>query len=437
MIPSVRLIMAFCLVLSCRASMAQTTPLAFQHVRLFDGHQTTEDTTVVIARGAIQAVAPDAPVPPGATVIDGHGKTLLPGLIDAHVHIHGALSLEEALVMGVTTELDMMSGPRMDAMLHQQENSQWADFRAAGILATVPGGHGTEYGTAIPTIDKPQQAEAWVQARIQEGSDYIKLVYGDSTIFGGRFPMPTLDKKTMAAIITAAHAHDKLAVVHINTEQDARDGLNAGADGLAHLFFGAGVSKDFGTFVAAHHAFVIPTLSVLSGTCDPIPVGASLTRDPNVQPWLMEGQKRRLKEGRRMMNTQRGMPFGMQTVSCTGAYKAVAQLVAANVPILVGSDAPNLGTAHGATVHGEMEELVKAGMTPEQVLASATSLAALQFHLAGRGSVLPGMRADLLLVNGDPTKNISDTRNIVGIWKAGAEVHRTRPTAEGNDGIQP
>lgn len=428
---------AFCLLACSHVAIAQTTPVAFQHVRLFDGHQTTQDTTVVISGGAIQAVAPDAPVPANATIIDGHGKTLLPGLIDAHVHIHGALSLEEALVMGVTTELDMMSQPRMDAMLHQQENSQWADFRAAGILATVPGGHGTEYGVAIPTIDKPQQAEAWVQARIHEGSDYIKLVYGDSTIFGGRFPMPTLDKKTMAAIITAAHAHDKLAIVHINTEQDARDALNAGADGLAHLFFGSGVSKDFGSFVAAHHAFVVPTLSVLSGMCDPTPVGASLTRDPNLQPWLTDGQQRRLKQGRRMMNTQRGMPFGMQTVSCTGAYKAVAQLVAANVPVLVGSDAPNLGTAHGVTVHGEMEELVKTGMTAEQVLASATSVTALQFHLAGRGSVMPGMRADLLLVNGDPTKNIRDTRNIVGIWKAGVEVRRTRPTAEGNDGIQP
>ncbi len=418
-------------------SPAQQTPVAFQHVRLFDGLQTTQDTTVVISSGAIQSVAADAVIPPGAQVIDGQGKTLLPGLIDAHVHIHGPLNLEEALVFGVTTELDMMSNPRMDASLHQRENSQWADFRAAGILATVPGGHGTEYGVAIPTIEKPTEAEAWVDARIREGSDYIKLVYGDSTIFGGRMPRPTLSKKTMAAIIVAAHARGKLTIVHINTEEDARDALDAGADGLAHLFFGSSVRKDFGAFVASHHAFVIPTLNVLSGTCDSIPVGEALTKDADLKPWLTTGQQRRLSEGRRAANMQRGGSLiGLPFVSCEGAHKAIPLLLAANVPVLVGTDAPNMGTAHGVSMHGELEELVKYGMTPQQALASATSLAAVQFHLAGRGRILPGMRADLLLVNGDPTQTIRDTRKIAGIWKAGTEVHRERPQGEGNDGIE-
>ncbi len=430
-------LVALCAVMVGPACRAQQTPVAFQHVRLFDGLHTTPDTTVIIAGGVIQAVAPDATIPPEAHIIDGSGKTLLPGLIDAHVHIHGPLNLQEAIVFGVTTELDMMSSPAMDASLRQHENSQWADFRAAGILATVPGGHGTEYGFAIPTIEKPQDAEAWVDARIREGSDYIKLVYGDSTIFGGRMPRPTLSKKTMAAIIAAAHARNKLTIVHINTENDARDALDAGADGLAHLFFGATVRKDFGAFVAAHHAFVVPTLNVLSGTCDAVPLGASLTGNPDLKPWLTAGQQKRLREGRRAANMQRGAAFvGAPSVSCEGAHRAIPLLLAANVPILVGSDAPNLGTAHGVTMHGELEQLVKDGMTPEQALASATSVAAVQFHLAGRGRIVPGMRADLLLVNGDPTHTIQDTRKIAGVWKAGAELRREVPHGESNEGAE-
>jgi imidazolonepropionase-like amidohydrolase len=412
-------------VCAATAAVAQHVPVAIEHVRMFDGQTTVEDVTVVMANGLIAAVGPAVEVPAGAVHVDGRGKTLLPGLIDAHVHIHGVRSLEEAMTFGVTTELDMMMQPSLAARLHASAESNEADFRTAGLPATVPGGHGTEYGMAVPTLTKAKDAQAFVDARIAEGSNYIKLMYGDSRVYGGRFQMPVLSRETMAAVIAAAHARGRMAVVHISTEEDGREAIAAGADGLMHLFVGPSVSKDFGRFVADHHAFVVPTLTVLQNSCGLTPGGFRLVQDPLIKPWLTGGQRTRLG----MMRERRWMQL-----SCDGAYQAVKQLRDAGVPVLAGTDAPNPGTAHGASLHGEMERLVEAGLTPAQALAGATSETAAAFHLSDRGRIAAGLRADVLLVDGDPTQNIRATRNIVQVYHQGVEVKRAVSTVGGDDG---
>ena len=100
------------------------------------------------------------------------------------------------------------------------------------------------------------------------------------------------------------------------------------------------------------------------------------------------------------------------------------------VPILAGTDAPNPGTAHGASVHRELRLLVDAGLTPAAALAAATSAPARAFKLSDRGRIAPGLRADLVLVNGDPTRDIGATRDIVTIWKRGVRVERPRAAPE-------
>jgi hypothetical protein len=106
------------------------------------------------------------------------------------------------------------------------------------------------------------------------------------------------------------------------------------------------------------------------------------------------------------------------------AMAAVRLLRAAGVPILAGSDAPNPGTAHGVSLHRELELLVEAGLTPPEALAAATSVPARLFGLSDRGVVAKGRRADLLLVDGDPTRDITATRDIAAIWKSGVPVER-------------
>jgi len=117
--------------------------------------------------------------------------------------------------------------------------------------------------------------------------------------------------------------------------------------------------------------------------------------------------------------------FGLPgKISCEGANEAVRQLKAAHVPILAGTDAGNPGTTQGASIHGEMELLVRAGLTPVEALRSATSATAAAFHLDDRGQIAPGKRADLLLVNGDPTTDIRNSRDIAAVWKAGHAIDR-------------
>jgi imidazolonepropionase-like amidohydrolase len=108
-------------------------------------------------------------------------------------------------------------------------------------------------------------------------------------------------------------------------------------------------------------------------------------------------------------------------------YASVMSLHNAGVDILAGSDVsepiPSLGgLAHGASLHEELQLLVAAGLTPIEALRAATSVPARRFNLTDRGMIVPGARADLLLVEGDPLTHISDTLNIIAVWRQGVQL---------------
>jgi imidazolonepropionase-like amidohydrolase len=418
------LLVSIALVVCARPAASQQTAILFQHVRVFDGVQVIPSTSVLIQDGRIRDIGPDLK-DPTAQIVDGTGKTLLPGFIDSHVHVHSAEALKQALIFGVTSEFDMMMAPRQMAALKNSEASSMADFWSAGLLATVPGGHGTEYGMEIPTITDAKKAQAWVDDRIAEGSDYIKLVYDDASEYGFRGTRPTLSKQTMQAIIDAAHKRGKLAVAHIGSEWQARDAIDAGADGLAHLFVGSGCDRNFGALVAEHHAFVIPTLTVLHSICGPGHSRRELISDPNLEPFLTAANLSRLRET---------FPSSSRGLSCDGANKAIKQLKVAGVSILAGTDAPNPGTTYGASLHEELVLLVEAGLTPGEALIAATSAPAQAFHVGDRGRIARGLRADLVLVKGNPAEDILATRNIVAVYKEGIKDDRDAYRSEAKGG---
>jgi imidazolonepropionase-like amidohydrolase len=391
---------------------------AVTNARIFDGERLIPRGTVVVRDGKIESVGADVKVPEGAERIDAAGGTLLPGLIDAHTHAFLG-GLDRALVFGVTTELDMGNAPAVVSRLREEQNRPGgapgrADLFSAGNLATVPNGHGTQFGLPIPTLTKPEEAQAWVDARVAEGSDYIKIAVEDFSAYGGS--RPTLDRATVAAVIEAAHARGKLAVVHVSTAASARQVIEDGADAIIHLFSDREADPDFAKLAAERKVFVIPTLTVLESS-NGIASGKSLTEDSRVRGFLTPEEIDNLGKSY-PAKTAGGMP---------AAYKTVSQLAAAGVPILAGSDAPNPGTAHGASIHRELELLVQAGLSPQQALIAATSAPARAFKLADRGRIEPGLRADLILVAGDPLKDILDTRNLVRIWKGGVLFERPVP----------
>lgn len=383
--------------------------------RIFDGHKVMEHTDVWVEGGKIKAMGNGLKVPTDVKVVEAAGGTLLPGLIDSHTHAWGD-ALKKAEVFGVTTELDMFTDIKfMQPTKKAQaagENLDQADLFSAGSLATAPGGHGTEYGVPVPTLTSPGEAQAWVDARMAEGSDYIKIILDDGHAYGHH--RPTLSMETIKALIEAAHKRSKLVVVHISTQEDAKAVIQAGADGLAHLFTDSAPDPDFASIAAAHHVFVVPTLTVLESVGS-VASGASLTTDARLEPYLTGDDTSNLKQS---------FPNLPPTISEKYAEQTVAHLKAAHVPVLAGTDAPNPGTAHGVSIHRELELLVRSGLTPVEALTAATSAPAVAFHLEDRGVIAPGKRADLLLVKGDPTRDILATRDIVSVWKLGVEDDR-------------
>jgi imidazolonepropionase-like amidohydrolase len=385
-----------------------------RHVRVFDGTRGIGTRDVLVRDGRISAVAPTLTAPAGAVIVDGTNRTLLPGFIDAHTHAFGD-ALADALAFGVTTELDMFTNvsEARDRRAEQKAGpvSGRADLFSAGVLATAPGGHGTEYGIAIPTIAAPESAQAFVDVRLAEGSDFIKIILDDGSAYGRT--IPTVSRATLVALVRAAHARRKLAVVHVGTLADARMAVGAGADGLMHLFVDRSPDAEFGRFVAAHRAFVVPTLTVLKSVVGDAQ-GEKLASDARLAPYLG--------------STGRGTllaSFAFHSkMSYAAAEETVRQLKAAGVPILAGTDATNPGTAHGISIHRELELLVSAGLTPTEALAAATGAPAKSFALGNRGRIAAGQRADLVLVDGDPTVDITATRAIVSVWKGGVLLDR-------------
>jgi len=411
-----KLLIAASLACALPAMAAETTLI--KDARVFDGQKVYARRSVLLEGGKIANADFKGKLPAGAKVVDGKGRTLLPGLIDAHVHAYRYLDLP--LLFGVTTQLDMFMPVTGMQAIHQRmakgENKDAADVFSAGILATVPGGHGTEYGFPIPTLTRPEEAQAWVDARIAEGSDFIKIVLEPG--WPGH-PMNSLDVPTVKALVAAAHKRGKLAVVHISKLDDARAALEAGADGLVHLFTAPSITPaDLQSFVKLaklHKAFVIPTFSVMESI-------AALREQDVLDDQQLAGLLD--KEQVAILKSSHGKEARPEIMKAPNAV--VAALRDAGVPLLAGTDAGNPGTLYGVSLHHEMLALTRAGLTPLQALAAATSAPAKAFHLPNRGRVATGFKADVVLVDGDPSTDILATRRIVEVWKDGETVSAAR-----------
>ncbi|HEX2285325.1 MAG TPA: amidohydrolase family protein [Mycobacterium sp.] len=368
-------------------------------VRVFDGEQTTTRTDVLIDGDRI--ATPDGQS--AHVVVDGAGKTLLPGLIDAHTHAFDG-NLAQALTFGVTTELDMFCLPANLARQRKlaAERDDVADIRSSGTLATAPGGHPSQLMTALQdaaafgdavgpfdTVASADQAKEFVDARLAEGIDYLKVVVDDGTVHGA--DLPVLAPDIVAVLVEAAHAAGLQVIAHAITAGEVEIALDAGVDALAHVWADAGpTTPELAARIAAQGVFVVSTLVYFE------------------------------------VISRHGSGAADHAVTGSGdnAVHTARVLHQAGVPLLAGTDATPFAPIHGESLHRELVLLTQAGLTNEEALAAATSVPAHHFGLADRGRIAPGLRADLLLVEGDPTRDIAATRSIVDVWRRGVRQPR-------------
>ena len=386
---------------------------AIVDVTLFDDEAFRRNQDVWVENGRVRRVGARLRLPEDLPRVDGRGHTLLPGLIDGHVHTFAG-TLADALRFGVTSVLDQFTDPALlaGARAARDEIARTgdADLFSAGMLATAPGGHGTQFGMAVEPLTEPADAAAWVRARKQEGSDWIKVVSEDGGAYRGE--IPSLNRETIAALIDAAHGEGLLAVVHVSSLEAALEAVSLGADGLVHTWFDAAIPEEDARSFAQAGVFVVPTLSVIMG----------LFGDSTGLRVLDETDESLVSPMQRQTLSNRfQVPEGPDPEV---ALENLRRLHAAGVRIVAGTDAPNPGTATGLSMHGELRLLERAGLESHEVLAAATSAAAEAFGIPERGRIAEGYIADLLLVRGDLEGDVSRSADIVTIWKDGYPVVR-------------
>jgi imidazolonepropionase-like amidohydrolase len=360
------------------------------NVRVFDGTGISDSTCVRIDGGEISAIGRDLDAA-GARVVDGAGGTLLPGFIDAHVHLHGADNLEQLTRAGITTALDMACWPPV--LVAELRNRRGVtDIRSAGIPATAPGStHSKMPGRPdAALLAGPSEAEDFVRDRLAEGSDYIKVIAD----------VPGPDQATLDAIVAASHRQGKLVVAHAARLVPYQMALAAKVDVITHVPLDAVVDDVSIAGLVQSRGVAVPTLTMM---------------DAVARKFFGRGAD--------------GAPDDESTRAGPGYHNAqhsVWLLHRAGVPILAGTDAnATVGVpaniSHGASLHRELELLVQAGLSPVEAIAAATWLPARHFGLADRGAVRVGLRADLVLIDGDPSAVITDSRRVHRVWCAGIE----------------
>jgi imidazolonepropionase-like amidohydrolase len=396
---------------SCQAP-GRSPALAFRDVRVFDGERTIPQATVIVKDGHIAAVGTDLAIPAGARVIEGEGRTLLPGLIDAHVHLEPNV-LRRSLIFGVTTEISMGDDPKdvIGLQTAQLEHGavDRADVFTSGWIVTPPGGHGAFPGS--PTLARLEDADAFIKARVEDGADHIKIVYqvgSSEQQFRQPGMIPVFQEPVMRAAVEAAHRYGMVVAVHVNSLEAAKEVAEAGAEVLAHVFFDQVADEEIIRLLLENEMFVTTTFGIHESLFHDSEWKEP--DDPRISPYLGPDEVGMLRS-----------LGGRERRQWTNMLESVRVLHEAGVPILAGTDMPEIS---GLTMHRELETLVSVGLDPEHALIAATSAPADAFGLEDRGRIAPGARADLLLVVGDPTANISVTRDIVGVWKLGVEADR-------------
>jgi imidazolonepropionase-like amidohydrolase len=380
----IRFFLVFATIVITSFSHRQNDPIEYdliiQNAKLFDGETIYDCATIFVKGGLIKKIITDSETSYKAkNVIEGRGYTIVPGLLNAHVHARKKEHTHEAVNAGVLTLLDLFNCEinTIDSLKILGNSSKaYAYYFSAGNTVTVPEGHCTQYGP-VPTISKADDVPEFIADRIAEGSDYIKLVIDRGA---ARNPRPTLDDEMLDIAIQTTRNHGLVSVVHISSRQDAIKASKFGVNVIAHIWRKetTEIANNELDVLLTNKVFIIPTLVV------------------------------------RNIASKKNEDINMDLI-----MKDVLTIHEAGVPLLAGTDSPGYKLNYGTSLFDELELLTQAGLTELEALKSATSNTSKAFNLGERGYIRQGYSADFILIQGDPTQDISDIRNISKVWKKG------------------
>lgn len=421
-------------------------------VNIFNGRdsliQVNKD--VLIGDGLIKEISDVIEPSDNILLVDGQGKTLMPGLIDAHVHLSGsgavpwenkkadiAYNLQAYLYAGVTTIYDLGGlAWDLEKISRKVENYEilGPSIYHTHIPITVKNSHPiplTELmlpwplnglvNTLSPTIENASEATELIEDYVKNEVDYVKIIC-DQIPPGS----PQMTFEQMKALIDATHAEGKKAFVHIGSPQNAVDAIKAGADVLAHGVWRGKLNEDQARFIAESGKPIIYTLAgfrnvahIHHGHFEPNTIDKQLIPSSIIDPVTLEKGKDVHKQ--EVMNKF----FENVADNSTHWQSNFSMLYKHGAKILVGTDSNLPGTYAGASYYQELDELKNFGMSNFEILSGATYFNSKIFlKNPDFGFVEEGRKADLLLIDGNPLDSLDLLKRPIMILKAGKVIKR-------------
>jgi imidazolonepropionase-like amidohydrolase/ABC-type multidrug transport system permease subunit len=432
-----------------------------QNARIFVGNgKVIESGSVLIKQGKIAEIyegsAPDAKTLK-ADAIEAAGKTVLPGLIDVHVHL-GATGgflddwskfdakkaadreMQAYLFCGVTAVRS--AGDAVETMLKLRKQfgsgeKLGTELFLCGPLFTTEGGHGTEYGKFLPeamradfiaqfvrTPKTPDEARQQVDALAAQQIDAIKGVL-DAGAPG--YPFNRMDVSILRAVTNEAHAKNLPVAVHTGNSQDVIDAVSLPADSVEHGSFTDEIPDETIAEMKAKGIAFDPTLSVVEAFTSFAQGNTTLLKRSLVQ----QVTRKELLEGTEHAGASAemaGLRDGLKRypMSLEMGGKNLVKAWKAGVLLVTGSDAGNFLVMHGPTVQHEIELWVAAGIPSEVALQAATYNAAKLLRAESRiGTIEQGKEASLLIVDGNPLQDVKALSSVSTVFMKGERVRRT------------
>ncbi|KAK2014166.1 amidohydrolase [Colletotrichum eremochloae] len=416
------------------------TKIFIKNVRVFESEVIRGAGNVVFTRSAGNIQDPMADASEAETsdyVVDGRGCTLLPGFIDTYANIKGANAALGAFAShGVTTVIDLSSSTQQCQALRVYAAGR------TGLPTFFTSG--TE---AVPAKDyQPQLYDSSYEFVIRTREDAVTYVSGKASgpdqadFIKVAVDIHSLTDEILKTIVDAAHAQGKLTIARTAGKTSYERAMLAGFDIFAHAPLDAALGPSMAREMAAQGKVFVPTLTMMlrCATAQKSDNSTATTTDTSERdrPFGIPLQRRDVvgDDGanrdhddnladlgsRQYINTSAtaGGDYGNATATVRTLHDAGVTICAGTTANLI----PGAEIPFGESLHEELRLLVDAGMPRLDVLRSATCVAAKAFRLSDRGIVRGGLRADLVLVEGNPLEDINVTRNIKKIWIQGEEV---------------